>query len=675
MRQRRSAAGAALAVGLAICAALPAAANGVTVSDLLQPAPRQPVGAYDQFGELLTPLAAFGRVWQEGLNPFLPASYQRLGMVRIGALQILRGEVIFFNEEIGDQLGVQRLFGVRLALYDLLPELLTAIVALRGRPTTNLALVLNRDWTIGTHEFPRGTVIKSGLDVEAGAWLPIGVRLDGNITCALCHVTLDARTGRRLDGVPNSDLDVAFMLAFAKNSAAAFARLDIDPFDAAFLGNGKTIIDSAGQPVELPDPEAFETAFDDLILDVPPGQFESSPDRINNTTQIPSLFTFRSGPYGFDGVFGVGPFAGLAALTNAVHTSEINLLAAAQTSAALLGIDPEAYLGIALQNAVDPGLRLPGGAPVRPSEWLRQVAPDLALAELEDQVEAPGAGQYPALQPSLFALSGLIFSPRTASLDLATGRFMGAVNAMSAYQNSLVPPPNRSLANLIALVDGSVARGAQAFLDAGCAGCHAPPFYTDNAIHPLAAIGSNPARALSRLGVEPLLVAPMLYSFDTPVPIPADAELLEVPTAGFSATPTSLPDGLAPGGGYRTTSLRGIAFSAPYLHDGGVAVRAGALSYPGDGSFAIADPTGLGVPGTLAQGINADAAASLRALLDRGLRAAVIAANQASPGLVRSNLDGTGHAFWADAAAGFTPAEQADLIAFLLALDDDPGRF
>jgi len=53
----------------------------------------------------------------------------------------------------------------------------------------------------------------------------------------------------------------------------------------------------------------------------------------------------------------------------------------------------------------------------------------------------------------------------------------------------------------------------------------------------------------------------------------------------------------------------------------------------------------------------------------------VVAANQASPGLVRSNLDGTGHAFWADAAAGFTPAEQADLIDFLLALDDDPGRF
>src|SRR5262249_56795144 len=109
-------------------------------------------------------------------------------------------------------------------------------------------------------------------------------------------------------------------------------------------------------------------------------------DGINDTTKIPSVFTFQTGPYLADGIFGVGPFRGLSAITNAVHSSEVNILAAAQLSEATLGIDPEVYLGVALQNAADPTIRLPEGAPVRPSEWLRKVAPE--FAELEDQVDA-----------------------------------------------------------------------------------------------------------------------------------------------------------------------------------------------------------------------------------------------------------------------------------------------
>jgi hypothetical protein len=87
------------------------------------------------------------------------------------------------------------------------------------------------------------------------------------------------------------------------------------------------------------------------------------------------------------------------------------------------------------------------------------------------------------------------------------------------------------------------------------------------------------------------------------------------------------------------------------------------------------DPKGLGLSGTLAVGVNAEAAASLRALLDKGLRLQVIAANRRVPGFVRSNLDGTGHDFYVDPTAGFTYAQQADLVNFLLALDDDPGKF
>jgi hypothetical protein len=252
---------------------------------------------------------------------------------------------------------------------------------------------------------------------------------------------------------------------------------------------------------------------------------------------------------------------------------------------------------------------------------------------------------------------------------------MAGVTAMAAFQNSLLPPPNRSEANRQALAKGSVNRGAVVFRDAGCANCHAGPFYTDNRIHPIGEIRSNPARAQSHLGLNGMLVPPEIFSLDTNVPAPAGARVLAVPTTGFSATPTSLPTGIMPDGGYKTTSLRGLYLSAPYLHDGGVAVRAGTLRFNLDGSFVVVDPQGLGLNGTLVLGINADAASSLRALLDWQLRQQVVGANVSSPALVRSNLDGKGHEFYVDPAAGFTYAQQTDLVNFLLALDDDPMRY
>jgi len=639
---------------------------------LLKPVPQQPVGDYDAFGNVLTPQEAWKLVVDNGLNPFDSNSYGKLGLVHITPGLIATGQSIFLNRKIGDTFGLQRVFGFASGIVRIVPELIHAIVDLHGRPTTNLRIVLSRDLTIGSRTFPAGTTLSTGLDMAAGSLLPIGLRLDGNITCATCHVTLDSE-GNSLLGAPNSDVNAALLIALAPNTAAGFARLNLNPLDPAF-GHGKQILDSRGQLVTLPDPGTFERVVDDAVMDVPAGHFESSPDGINNTTKIPTVFTFGTGPYLADGIFGVGPFGGLSAITNAVHSSEVNLLAAAQLSKATLGIDPEVYLGVALQNAADPLIRLPEGAPVRPSEWLRKVAPD--FAELEDQVAAPGTGAYPNLKPSLFTLNGLVFSPNTfALLDEARGSFLMGVNAMAAFQNSLLPPPNRSEGNREALASGSVNRGAAVFKRAGCDSCHAGPFYTDHRIHPLTEIRSNPARARSHLGLNGLLVRPEIYSLDTFVPPLPGARVLTVPTNAFSPTPTSLPTGLMPNGGYKTPPLRGVYLSAPYLHDGGVAVRLGSLRFNADGSFVVVNGQGLGLNGTLSIGINADAASSLRALVDRQLRQQVVAANQAVPGLVRSNLDGTGHEFYVDPAASFTYAQQADLVNFLLSLDDDPSQY
>jgi hypothetical protein len=639
----------------------------------LQPAPTQQIGNYDYFGESLTPEQAAQLVSQKGLNPQDPVSYQRIGAVHITQQLIDRGEDIFFNRKIGDTFGLQRVFGFGLGITRVAPEVAKAIVNLQGKPTSNLQITLLKDLKLGSRTFSKGSVLPTGLDIEAGGILPIGLKLTGDLSCAICHAVVSP-TGKRLKGVPNSDLAIPFLIALAPNSAAGFARLNFNPLDPKYQGNGKTIIDSTGQLVKLPDPQKFEAAFDDAVLDVPFGNFESSPDTINNTTQIPSVFTFKSGPYLPDGQFAVGPFGGLSGQTNSVYSSEINLLAAAQLSAATIGIDPEVYLGTTLQNAADPRLRLPKGAPVKPSQWLRQVAPNPKQAELEDQIPAPGTGSYPMLQPSIFTYNGLVLSPNTSSLDRAKGPFLFGMNAIAAWENSLVPPPNKSPENQQALASNSVQNGGKIF-EQNCATCHVPPFFTDNKIHPISEIGTNPARAQSRIGINDLLVPPKLYTFNTPVPVPANAEVLDVPTEGISDSPTTLPKGILPDGGYKTPSLRGLYLSAPYLHDGGVAVRADAIQVAQDGSFALVDPTGLGLPGTLSQGIPADSASSLRALVDSQLRAQVIATNQAYPPLVRSNLDGKGHDFYIDASTGFSPTQQRDLINFLLALDDNPGEY
>jgi len=643
--------------------------------DFLQPPPSQPLGYYDYFGKLLSPEKAAEVVVNQGFNPHDPISYQRVGAVQITQELIAQGEDIFFNRKIGDTFGLQGVFGFGQGLDIISDEIGAAIANLQGQSTTNLKITLQKDITLGSRTFPQGTVIPTGLKFQQGQIVPIGFAPNGNITCALCHAGL-SNDGQVLTGVPNGELAIPLFIALAPNTSAGFARLNFNPLDPQYKGNGKTIIDSQGNQVELPDPEKFEKAFDDAVLDVPFGNFESSPDGIRDTTQIPSLFTFKNHPYTASGEFAVGPFAGLSGITNGVHSSEINLFAASQISAETLGIDSEVYLGTLLQNAADPSLRLPEGVIVKPSEWLRTLAPNPTQAELEDQIPAPATGTYPNLQPSLFTYNGLVFSPNTGNpTDIASGSFLFADNAMSAFQNSLVPPANQTSENWQALNSNSVQRGAKVFEQANCATCHIPPFFTDNKIHPLDEIGTNPARAQSRLALNKFLVPPKLYTFNTAVPIPDHAEVLDVPTQGISDSPTTLPKGILPKGGYKTTSLRGLYLSAPYLHDGGVAVRAGSLNVDSNGNFQVVDKSGLGLTGTLSVGIPADAASSLRALVDRELRAIVVKANLGNPSLVRSNLDGTGHDFYVDRQAGFNPNQQTDLINFLLALDDHPLSF
>src|SRR5262249_32964891 len=157
-------------------------------------------------------------------------------------------------------------------------------------------------------------------------------------------------------------------------------------------------------------------------------------------------FVFGEGGMGWDGGFQIGPFGGVAALSSAVHAFEVNFLGPAKVSKLVADLDPEVYLGIVLQNAGDPSLRMPDD--VRPSDWLHQNFPNAERGALLD------LPRYPS--PSLFSLNGLVFSPPGEP-------FMYSVLALSAFQESLTVPANESFENRLNLHTGAVLRGADVF--------------------------------------------------------------------------------------------------------------------------------------------------------------------------------------------------------------------
>ncbi|MGD1909461.1 MAG: hypothetical protein ACFB2X_00930 [Rivularia sp. (in: cyanobacteria)] len=162
---------------------------------LLQPAPTQPVGYYDYFGKLLSPRIAAQLVREEGLDSQDPISYQRVGAVEITQELIDKGEDIFVNRKIGDDFGLQAVFGFGQGFASILPQLQTAIANLGGEPTNNLQIILQKDITLGSQIFPSGTLVNTGLKVERGGTFPLGFVPDSQtgaigITCAACHAIL-----------------------------------------------------------------------------------------------------------------------------------------------------------------------------------------------------------------------------------------------------------------------------------------------------------------------------------------------------------------------------------------------------------------------------------------------------------------------------------------------------
>jgi len=109
--------------------------------------------------------------------------------------------------------------------------------------------------------------------------------------------------------------------------------------------------------------------------------------------------------------------------------------------------------------------------------------------------------------------------------------------ALGLFIYSLKPPPNPNEFNDLA------ARGQQVFKEAGCAGCHTPPLYTNNMLTPV-------------------------DGFKVPA---EDRELFDILPISVGTDPTLAMQTRRGTGYYKVPSLKGVWYRGPFEHDGSVA--------------------------------------------------------------------------------------------------------
>lgn len=618
----------------------------------------QEIGSYDLLGYTISKAEADRLLQtQKGKQQLSPEN----GAIAITQDLINLGRDAFYRETFGNEYFFTDVVGAIDGPINLV-SMGKAIAALGGKHTTNLQIPLNEDVTVGGRTFAAGTLLNTGLDVPAGSPFPLGMqtktkggKIRVGITCAACHAAIDAETGLILEGAPNTDVDTGLLQAFATNSAAMFRQTGVNPVSTLFPRGDTPYIDAFDQKKYLPDPQVIEDAVDAQLLAWAPGNFDSSPDNRNNPSQIPSSYTFEAFPYGWSGFSSVGWFHGLTTLNNNVHAVNSDPTTGADSSQPLLRIDKETYLGTMLQNAADPGFRLPKN--VQPSKFFRKIDPTPGQPGLNQVIKMPG---YP--KGSIFILDGLMAN----SPGLHVGE---QLNAMSAYQNSLAPLPVKLTQDT-----NMLKQGAAVFEAASCVQCHSGRYFTNHDVIPESEIKTQPSRASALAQIPKTFVSPQTYPNSVRVPLPANPPVVSVSTDITPERVRQLAYAINdPAGGYKVQSLIGLYLSAPYLHDGGVAAGAEALKQDGKGRYVVANSDQLGLGGTSISNIPPDPEASLRVLLDRDLRKVAIANNQSNPDLQATNVDGSGHEYWVDQKAGFSTEEQTALIQFLLSLDDDPA--
>lgn len=169
------------------------------------------------------------------------------------------------------------------------------------------------------------------------------------------------------------------------------------------------------------------------------------------------------------------------------------------------------------------------------------------LPPLEDAARFPTEGR-----PGTPAWEAMAASDRDAVNRVAAN----VGKALEAYMRRIVSGPSaldRYLDGDREALGADARRGLARFVLSGCEGCHAGPLLTDERFHAGRAMSEDRGRAH---GIEQLLASP----FNALGPYFDDG----------AGPPLELPLGPEPGDerAFRTPSLRNVAHTAPYEHDG-----------------------------------------------------------------------------------------------------------
>lgn len=475
------------------------------------------------------------------------------------------------------------------------------------------------------------------------------------------------------------------------------------------------------------NPDSVKREVDRGLLLFPRGYADDTPDGLHNPLQFPTLFTNNNWPYNYDGVMLNASDRNNNVWTTGLDLSQIVALCNdrggknAGIANVLFGGEFGMYRELTARDYADivvchapavlhdpnqremlrndilgesdgvPGLlRNDGMALIRgvpgamPASYFRRPENQGRIRDPKDFGE-DGKARGPMtglLGTRVITHDDIRKTYGVAELEKKYGlngdEFV--TEAVSMMLDWLTPPPNNSALLANARSAGLVERGYQVFKEQGCANCHAGPFFTDNKIYPLKDVGTDDARALAtkplQLGLTP--------RYDPKSGLAETGGVLGF-LAGLVAGKTE---------GYKSVTLRYLWGSAPYLHDGGVGVALRPeLGKGGDDLKALLSRPESDKTYGMAQILNyreansgsyyrPDAALSLQAMVLKSERENVIAANRAPvypvPGrpellpISSIHIQGIGHEFWIDDVPGgdvVTP-----LIAFLLALDDHPGK-
>lgn len=559
--------------------------------------------------------------------------------------QIELGREMFYGETFGNEVYFTDIMGIFSGPLTL-ANIAKAVLQLNGEGTSNLQVEAASDFEAGDIKIKKGDLIQTGLDVAKGGRAPIGIkvsvsegRVKAGITCAVCHASVD-ETRNVIAGIPNSDLNVGLSLAMATNSASYFTHGEIKGLEEFITKHHLEVETKEGKKEPLPDLDLLEAYIDEELVKWPIGTNDPTINEYNNAVKFPHTFTKGNHPYGWSGQGQIGPFNGLSAALNNAHGQNMDATSQMHKSNEVLNIDEEVYLGTILLRSASPKYRWDPKSGEKPSEFFKKIDPTPGAPGVIELIPTPN---FPKMS-YLSSVGAFTSSPGYKAWE--------QVNAMAAYMNSLRPP-----ATGIKKKPQVFARGERVFEQAGCTACHGGSYYTNNRLIPVEEIGTNPIRALGFRQAENYFdKKAKMYDEDTPVPLPKKPKVKEVEMSLEQQKKLEMAwaqEGLD--GGYKTMSLFGLYWTAPYLHDGGVAVGKNGE---------------IGVPNTLYKGIKADPVQSLRGLLDSQLRGQIVQENERNRKLKTANVTGRGHEYWVDRTTGFTKEEQDALIHYLLKITD-----